>query len=136
VNVDHLDAIRKHVAAVIAANEGFGEELARRARAKEAEGFRIVDGGQTGPHVEGLAPWELSDWRTGEVVATGNGLDSFQAIFESERWWHVDSLNYEPVVPVPASGGLPPGLARALANWAATDPVGAEVWLEASAPPV
>ena len=133
--MDHLDAIRNHVAAVIEANEDFDEELARRARAKESEGFRIVDGGQTGPHVEGLAPWELTDWRTGEVIATGTGLESFQAMFDEERWWHVDSLNYEPVMPASVPGGLPPGLARALANWAAADPVEAEIWLEASAPP-
>jgi hypothetical protein len=133
--VDHLDAIRKHVTAVIEANEGFDEDMARRARTKEAEGFRIVDGGQTGPHEEGLAPWELTDWRSGEVVATGTGLESFQAMFERERWWHVDSLNYEPVVPTPEPGSLPPGLARALANWAAGDPVEAEMWLEATAPP-
>ena len=44
-DVDHLDAIRKYVAAVIAANEGFGEDLARRARAKEAEGFILTQPG-------------------------------------------------------------------------------------------
>ena len=133
--MDYLDAIRKYVAAVIEANEGLGEDVARRARAKEAEGFRIVDGGQAGPHVEGLAPWELTDWRTGEVVATGLGLESFQEMFEKERWWHVDSLNYGPVLPASDPGGLPPGLARALASWAAADPVEAEMWLGATAPP-
>lgn len=132
--MDYLDAIRKHVAAVIKAGESFEENVARRARAKEAEGYRIVEGGQIGPHVEGLAPWELTDWRSGEVIAAGSGLESFQGTFETERWWHVDSLAYDPSSPVPESLGLPPGLARALAEWASSDPVEAEVWLDASRP--
>jgi hypothetical protein len=134
--VDHLEAIRRHVAAVINADERFDEHVARRARAKEAEGYRIVEGGQTGPHVDGLAPWALTDWRSGEVVAAGTGLESFQRRFEVERWWHLDSLAYDLASPVPESVGLPPGLARALADWASSDPVEAEVWLSASDPSV
>jgi hypothetical protein len=132
--MDHLEAIRKHVAAVIKAGENFEEHVARRARAKEAEGYRIVEGGQTGPHVDGLAPWELTEWRSGEVIAAGSGLESFQGTFETGRWWHVDSLAYDLPSPVPESLGLPPGLARALEEWASSDPVEAEVWLDASGP--
>jgi hypothetical protein len=130
--VDYLEAIREHVAAVIKTDEDLEEHVARRALDKEADGYRIVDGGQTGPHVDGLAPWELTDWRSGEVIATGSGLDSFQSQFESERWWHIDSLAFDHVAPLPESASLPPGLARALADWASNDPVEAELWLSAS----
>jgi hypothetical protein len=132
--LDYLEAIREHVAAVIKADEVLEEHVARMARAKEADGYRIVEGGQTGPLVDGLAPWELTDWRSGEVIAAGSGLDSFQAQFESERWWHIDSLAYDHVRPLPESASLPPGLARALANWASNHPVEAELWLNASGP--
>lgn len=133
--LDYLKAIREYVAAVIRADEEFDEHIARRSRDKEADGYRIVAGGQTGPHVDGLAPWELTDWRSGELVATGSGLESFQAQFEAERWWHIDSLAVDHVAPVPESASLPPGLARALADWASNDPVEAELWLNASGPP-
>jgi hypothetical protein len=133
--VDHLEAIRAYVAAVIEIAEGVEEQIAGKAREKEAEGYRIVAGGQTGPHVNGLAPWELTDWRTGEAIAAGSGLESFQAIFETERWWHVDSLTYDLVPASPDSVALPKGLARALSLWAANDPVEAELWLGTSAPP-
>lgn len=132
--MDYLEAIREHVAAVIRTDEDREERVARRARDKETDGYRIVDGGQTGPHVEGLAPWELTDWRSGDVIAAGSGLDSFQAQFETERWWHIDSLAYDLVVPLPESASLPPGLAHALAGWASNDPVEAELWLNASGP--
>lgn len=129
--MDHFDAIRRHVAAVIEADEDLEIRLIRKAREKEAEGFRIVAGGQTGPNVGGLAPWELTDWRTGDAVASGQGLDSFQAGFEENHWWHIDSLSYDLPVPTPSSIVLPPGLASALARWASDDPVEAEMWLEA-----
>lgn len=127
--MDHLDAIRRHVAAVIKNGEDFDEAVARRARAKEAEGYRIVDGGKVGSHVDGLAPWELTDWHTGHVLVTGTGLDSFQAMFETERWWHIDALAYDLGTPTPLHGDLPPGLAQALERWASADPVEAELWL-------
>jgi hypothetical protein len=132
--VDHFEAIRKHVAAVIEADEEFEVHLVHKAREREAEGYRIVAGGQTGPHVDGLASWELTDWRTGDPVASGRGLDSFQAVFEEHRWWHIDSVTYDLPSPVPDSVGLPPGLGTALAQWASSDPIGAEMWLEATAP--
>jgi hypothetical protein len=130
--VDHLETIRQHVAAIIAAGEGFEVHLAQRARVREAEGYRIVAGGQTGPNVDGLSPWELTDWRTGRAVASGRGLDSFQASFEDHRWWHIDSLTHDLPVPAPEAVGLPPGLGSALAHWATDDPVEAEMWLEAT----
>lgn len=134
-SLDYLAAIRKHIAAVIQADETFEVDLARKAREKEREGYRIVGGGQTGPHVKGLAPWELTDWRTGEVIATGHGLESFQETFERRPWWHIDSVTYDLVSPVPESVAIPTGLARALSQWASSDPVEAELWLEASGPP-
>lgn len=131
--MDHLEAIRAYVAAVIEAAEGFEERVVGAARDKEAQGYRIVEGGQTGPHVDGLAPWELTDWRTGETVAGGSGLESFQSAFEAENWWHIDSLTHGLAPVVPEASGLPAGLVRALSLWAASDPVGAEEWLDESA---
>jgi hypothetical protein len=49
-------------------------DLAERTwvESREREGFRVVEGGQTGPYSsDDKAPWEIKDWRTGKMLATG-----------------------------------------------------------------
>jgi hypothetical protein len=100
----------------------------------EAEGYRIVGGGQTSSFDDdGRCEWECTDWRTGETLASGRGTyDEYGAAVDAaaERdgrpWCHRDHVHETATdgaddgfglldpVPVP---GMPESLIRALVDW-------------------
>jgi hypothetical protein len=124
-----------------AAEENAAEE-ARFALA-EADGCRIIDGGQELPYDDdGRAAWDVTDFRTGAVLATGHGSlgDCGRALqrLESELGQplcHVEDLREE----VAEEGGysempptsLPESLAECLRNWAWEYPGDAREWVTA-----
>lgn len=84
----------------------------------EAQGHRIVDGGQDGePDENGHSPFTTRDWRTGEILIAGRGTteDHDRLLDEKDpddRWYHIDHLDeilygdeQTPLPPTPA--GLP-----------------------------
>lgn len=55
----------------------------------EAEGYRIVGGGQTGgPSNE---EWEITGYRTGVVLASGDGYAAYKAASQ-ENYTHIDAV--------------------------------------------
>jgi hypothetical protein len=79
------------------------------------KGCRVVDGGQT----DSEGSWEIHDAATGEPLAHGVGLASFDAAWR-DSWVHSDAIAFaahgasqEPT----GDFGLPPGMARALEDW-------------------
>lgn len=87
-----------------------------RIEALENTGHRIIDGGRIYP-----AGWEVIDWRTREVIASGDGdIDAYNkavaGIDGSDRWVHIDRIDDEDSPTVPA-GGIPESLADALQDW-------------------
>lgn len=118
-----MDPLRTHVRKILRA-------LAADRAAEEAEigrleaaGHRIVDGGQTDDG------WTITDWRTGEVLASGEGEAGTYAAYsaatdrlDAERpCYHVDhiradddALPYDDVTP---TDGIPPSLSDALIDW-------------------
>lgn len=90
-----------------------------RIRALEAAGHRMVDGGQTGRTEDDQATWEITDWRTGEVLASGigdNAYDSEGARLDPDgKWLHID--NVEEDMAEVESAGFPASLADFLQDW-------------------
>jgi hypothetical protein len=80
-----------------AADQRFDREQEAWARAHERTGRRIVEAGQTGRFDDdGKVPWEIKDWRTGELLA--EGVSSYEDMAWDESWVDItefddDSLN-------------------------------------------
>jgi hypothetical protein len=87
-------------------------------RKLEADGYRIVNGGGTGADA-----WEITNWRTGELLARGSGghEEYERAVGGLGRVWHIDQVvhEFEDVDP----GDLPESLADALRDWVEGAPV-------------
>jgi hypothetical protein len=91
----------------------------------ELAGRRIVCGGQTSsPDKDGNSDWEITDWRTGQVLASGHGTheDYFAATEKLDpdgRFVHRDHVGEDVPLPrVPVIDGLPASLAEKTAEWA------------------
>jgi hypothetical protein len=76
----------------------------------EAQGFRIIDGGQIDDD-----GWEYTDWRTGEVLARGTGDDS--GIGKGERWYHIDRVHDDAGIYAVKVAGIPESLASDIEAW-------------------
>lgn len=126
-----FEAIRHIVQIRIQEDETLEERTAHIARDKEADGYRIVGGGQVNQD-----QWEVTDWRTEEIIAEGWGLESYEELFQQNRWWHIDAISHqvydEWLQSHKTPEGIPDGLAEALMDWASNDPVEAELWLEST----
>lgn len=108
-------AVRDYVQALLRQYRSDEDARQERIRALEAAGRRIVDGGQTGQD-----EWEITDWRTGETLASGTGGpdaygEAAQHLDPNGTWLHVDNLDTEPVNV--ESVGIPASLANALQDW-------------------
>lgn len=79
---------------------------ARRAEAIQAQGFRIVDGGQLSGWSSGRTRVEYTDARTGEVLFAGEVSDLEEGW--DEAWLHKDRLHDDVVLPdYPVDQSLP-----------------------------
>ena len=108
-------AVRDYVQALLRQYRADDDVRQERIRALEAEGRRIVGGGQTGQDT-----WEITDWRTGVLLTSGTGgIDEYDAAAErldpDGKWLHIDTIDTE-TVDVPAVG-IPASLADALQDW-------------------
>ncbi|TFV33147.1 hypothetical protein E4K10_30160 [Streptomyces sp. T1317-0309] len=68
------DALTKlHVRKVLEANARYQDDFDAKVKKLEAAGHRVFDGGQDGGYDDNgsSAPWKVTDWRTGEVIASG-----------------------------------------------------------------
>ncbi|MFE5842105.1 hypothetical protein ACFQ7N_10705 [Streptomyces niveus] len=112
--------IRDCVQAMLRQN--LADEQARQERISsyEKNGRRVVNGGQTGE-----SSWEITDWRTGDVLATGTGGydaydDAARRLDPGGRWIHVDhfDVDFEDEEDEPEyAPGVPASLAEALREW-------------------
>lgn len=108
-------AIRDYVRALLRQRRLDEEARQESIRALEASGHRIVGGGQTGQ-----ASWEITDWRTGAVLASGTGDhrdydDAASRLDPDGNWLHIDNIDSDPTIVEPA--GIPASLADALQDW-------------------
>lgn len=107
--------VRDYVRALLRQNRADEEVRQERIRALEAAGHRIVSGGQTGQE-----SWEITDWRTGNLLANGSGdysdYDAAAMRLDPDgKWLHIDNIDADPTVVEPV--GIPASLADALQDW-------------------
>lgn len=108
-------AVRDYVQALLRQYGVQEEARQERVRALEEAGHRIVNGGQTGQD-----EWEITDWRTGELIVSGTGdyqaYDAAAARLDPDgKWLHIDNVETEPTSVEPV--GIPASLAEALQDW-------------------
>lgn len=115
---NRTDAVREHVRRVLEAMGDVSDKKEARAQELERAGYRLVGGGQTG-----FDTWEITDWRTGDIIAEGdNGPHGYNEANDrldpDERFYHADHL-YEGFPPVEIiTPGVPKSLGRAiLEDW-------------------
>lgn len=80
-------ALINHVRAIVAADDEYEREVARRRAEAVAKGLRLVSGGQDAPR-----HWSVEDAQTHEVLATGSTIDEYDAAWQDD-WQNVDHLS-------------------------------------------
>lgn len=112
--------LRTHVRKVLRAVAAYNAAEAARIKEIEDQGHRIVDGGG---EAEGF--WDITDWRTGEVLASGSkGYDEYSAAIErldpDGQWVHIDRIHGDELwdgYDISPTDGIPSSLAVALVDW-------------------
>lgn len=128
VTATAADAIVGYITAVLDALDRQDAELERRRAALEADGFRLVDGGQ-----EGGDRWSVDDYRTGAVLAAGDGgVEEYHAAWQPD-WYHIDLIRTDIglVDPDPPEQ-LPSSLCHTLIEWVLEHPADARRLVGAS----
>ncbi|GAA1641734.1 hypothetical protein GCM10009679_53520 [Saccharothrix algeriensis] len=109
-----MDLVKEYVRRYLVVQREAERDLADAIGKLEADGHRIIDGGQTGP-----ATWQYTDWHTGEIIASGDDRTSddevLAALDPDGAFLHIDNVVRRPVEP--DNPGIPPSLARALEDW-------------------
>lgn len=108
-------AVRDYVQALLRQHLADEEARQERIRILEEAGRRIVDGGQTGQDT-----WAITDWRTGDLIASGTGDysdydDAAQRLDPDNTWLHIDNVDADSTSVKPV--GIPASLADALQDW-------------------
>ncbi len=111
------DIVREHIGRVLEAQLAAEDVRLQRAEDLERAGHRIVSGGQVSRD-----GWEITDWRTGELIAEGNdGLAGYDAATDrldpENMWFHVDRLDDDEPLPDVTTPGMPPSLGSAIEDW-------------------
>lgn len=111
--------------------EAFKRDTERREaklRELEADGLRIIGGGQTSSYDDdGNASFNVTDWRTGEVLGSGHGsFADYDALLKNldstGAFFHIDHLDDDLTIdelayPVRPTDGVPESLSDALIEW-------------------
>lgn len=109
-----MDLVQEYVRRYLIAQREADGSLEDMIGKLEADGHRIIDGGQTGQ-----TTWQYTDWRTGAVIASGDDRtdedEVLDALDPERTFLHIDNIPRQPVEP--ANPGIPPSLARALEDW-------------------
>lgn len=124
--LNHKDScpLRQHVARFLEADRRYEQSILEFAEGLERKGYRIVDGGQVGRDGCG---WEIKDWRTQALLAEGDGgYGEYSAATDrlspDGKWYHIDQVSCQVPLPEVQTPGVPQSLARALEEWAETEP--------------
>ncbi|PWW53163.1 hypothetical protein [Actinokineospora spheciospongiae] len=113
---NRTDSVCAHIQALLSVQARDMQRRDAAIQALQAQGRRVVDGGQTGPD-----SWEIRDWNTGDELARGDGgIDGYDAVAErldpDGTWVHIDHVEVESD-PRPVTAGIPGSLGAALDDW-------------------
>lgn len=117
----HDDLIRQHVRKILDTIETDSAKLASRIKELESEGALIVSGGQTDDN----DCWEITNYRTGKVLAEGRELNKYDAKIDelASKFpggiWDIDRVSADIDIPskIPTTPGVPESLAAMLYDW-------------------
>lgn len=115
------DLLKEHVKNVLEANFAGVADIRRRIEELEAQGHRIITGGQIGQD-----GWDIIDWRTNEILAAGaGGLDEYEAaardLDPDDKFVHHDRILEDEDLEYVATPGIPDGIANAVEDWVLSD---------------
>ncbi|BCJ75768.1 hypothetical protein CS0771_53120 [Catellatospora sp. IY07-71] len=109
-----MDLVKEYVRRYLVAQREAERDLSDAIGRLEADGRRIIDGGQTSP-----TTWQYTDWHTGEIIASGDDRtrddEVLAALDPDGAFLHVDNITRRPVEP--ENPGIPLSLAGALEDW-------------------
>lgn len=130
MNSNLTDAVAKQITAEL---DAMAQERKNRDAAiqkAEAEGYRIIDGGQISDGDEDYL-CEYTDWRTGEVLYRGDGKDRPDpTVTEPPGHWHIDNLEFDISVTAEPVAGLPDSLVEAISYWVIENEEAARAWIQ------
>ena len=112
--------LRTHVRRCLEANRVYTETVEARVAELERSGSRVIGGGNTvGEH------WKITDWRTGETIATGDaGINGYDAAVRrlsvNGTLWHIDCVTNEVPIGSPDALGIPESLGTVIEDWVDT----------------
>lgn len=113
--------IRQHVRALLEAEHADEAFRFDRIDELEAKGRIIVGGGQVSRwYDDNTCEWDVTDWRTGKVLAAGRSSmadqeTEMQRLDPDDKWFHIDQVEM-PMTDV-TTAGMPDSLAEALRDW-------------------
>jgi hypothetical protein len=111
------DLLKEHVISVLEANHASVDRTRRRIEELEAQGHRVITGGQIGQ-----GGWDVIDWHTNEILAAGDGgPDEYEAAVKEldpdDKFVHHDRILEDEDLVYVSTPGLPDGLANAVEDW-------------------
>ncbi|MDT0460693.1 hypothetical protein RM550_34060 [Streptomyces sp. DSM 41527] len=115
--------IREYVKALLRRDLAAEQDRQERIRSLEESGHRIVNGGQTSSGSDDVQTWEITDWRTGELIVNGTGGytaydEATQRLDPDGKWVHIDQVGE--AGPDVEAVGIPASLGDALQDWVGT----------------
>ncbi|MGW2183955.1 hypothetical protein ACWCXX_39495 [Streptomyces sp. NPDC001732] len=118
-------AVCEYVRALLRVRLADEQARQERIRTLEKAGHRIVNGGQTSGGSDDVQAWEITDWRTGDLIVNGTGDytaydEAAQRLDPDGKWLHIDNLDEDGTEVEPV--GIPASLAEALQDWLGSAP--------------
>lgn len=90
--------LKEVVAFIIEVEDRDTDRVGEAIAAVQADGYRVVNAGQVGDYdpETGLTDWQVTDYYTGEVLASGrdSGPEGMDAAWQ-DGWYCVDSIEVE-----------------------------------------
>lgn len=115
------DSLREHTIKILEALRRDADRDCRRMEELERQGRRLITGGQTsGSDEDGRSSWEITDWRTNEVLAAGYGTYEEHAAAIGalpDNVFHLDHLPDQGLLEVSDTAGIPESLSDHLIEW-------------------
>ncbi len=115
ITMNLTDAVAEQIVAELEAMAKTRTDREARAQELESQGYRIIDGGQISS-----TRWEITDWRTGAVLAKGlcSDIDNDPENIELPgKCYHIDRIREDTFYEAKRVEGLPESLADAIVEW-------------------
>jgi hypothetical protein len=112
------DRLSEHIRRCLEASNAYHAAFRSKLDELERSGHRIINGGQT----DNTGGWDITDWRTGSTIATGNDdIDGYTAEVERldphQSWYHIDAVADGIPIDSVETAGIPTELGNIIDEW-------------------